>query len=89
MIVFLREAVKEDAYLKSVLERNALWKKVCEGVCVEELEMILFDVGPDAATNVNLDLSVMQIDDAPEVKEAPAMPEMPTRKMSDEFDDFD
>ena len=90
LAVHLRDQMAEDAYLKEQLEANEIWIAMKSKIHIDELEQILFDVGAEAATTVNLDLSSMQIDDIPEARVDTEMPTIPTmpRKMSDEVDDF-
>ena len=43
--------------MKEQLEANEIWIAMKSKIHIDELEQILFDVGAEAATTVNLDLS--------------------------------
>lgn len=88
MVVFLRDLAKGNADFKALLEGYAQWKEIEQSIAVDDLEIILFDVGSEAQTTVPVSLTDIKIDDDVEMPTA-AKVEKQQPEPKPEEDDFD
>ena len=87
MVVFLRDEMKTDEELKKILESYTEWETITKSIQIDDLERILFDVGPDANTTIPVDITNVKMEEDSEWGETNvAVPPPPEEHHG--FDDF-